>query len=327
MSSEITVSVIVPIYNEEKHIDGLISSLAGQSFPKEKSEWIFLDGMSTDNTVEIINNYIEGGEYPIVLLPNEKRKAPYALNLGIEAAKGSYIIRLDAHADYYPDYIEKCVYYLENTDADNVGGMAETSAEGLIGLSISKMLSTKFGVGGSDFRTGNGNRYADTVPFGAFRREVFDRVGLFNTELIRSEDNDMNARIRESGGKIWLAEDIRFKYFCRDTIGGILKMGFMNGNALFHTIRKNPKAMSVRHFIPFVFVLSLIVMPIISAFLPFFWWAFAAEMALYMLLNVYFSFIKIKPTKCGLITIWLYPAFHVVYGIGSLLGLLGIKTY
>ena len=115
-----------------------------------------------------------------------------------------------------------------NTDADNVGGVAETSASTFIGKAISQMLSTKFGVGGSDFRIGDGNKYVDTVPFGAFRKEVFDKVGLFNTELLRSEDNDMNARIRNSGGKIWLADDIRFKYYCRDTIRGILKMELQN---------------------------------------------------------------------------------------------------
>ena len=321
----IRVSVIVPLYNEEKYIEKFILSLIGQTYPADKSEWILVDGNSTDKTVEIIHRYMD--EYPIVLLHNEKRKTPYALNMAIEQAKGEYIVRLDAHAEYYPDYIEKCVHYLDTTDADNVGGVAETSADGFVGQAISQMLSTKFGVGGSDFRTGNGNRYVDTVPFGAFRREVFDRVGLFNPELLRSEDNDMNARIRENGGKIWLAEDIKFKYYCRDTVGGILKMGLQNGNALFHTLRKNPTAMSLRHFIPFAFLLSLIVMPVLSAFVPVFWWAFAAELALYFLLDLYFSFGKVRPVKCGFVTLWLYPVFHVVYGVGSLLGLVGIKLY
>ena len=321
----IRVSVIVPLYNEEKYIEKFILSLIGQTYPADKSEWILVDGNSTDRTVEIIHRYMD--EYPIVLLHNEKRKTPYALNMAIEQAKGEYIVRLDAHAEYYPDYIEKCVHYLDTTDADNVGGVAETSADGFVGQAISQMLSTKFGVGGSDFRTGNGNRYVDTVPFGAFRREVFERVGLFNTKLLRSEDNDMNARIRESGGKIWLAEDIRFRYFCRDTVKGILKMGLQNGNALFHTLRENPKAMSVRHFIPFGFLMSLIVLPLLSAFMPIFWWAFAAEMGLYLLLDVYFSFVSVEQKKCGWITLWLYPLFHIVYGIGSLLSMVIIKLY
>ena len=320
----VTVSVIIPLYNEEKYIKRCVESLVRQSYPAEKMEWILVDGNSSDKTVEIIERYVD--RYPIRLLHNEKRKTPYALNMALEVAKGKYIIRLDAHASFPSDYIEKCVYYLDTTDADNVGGIAETEANGFIGQAIAQMLSTKFGVGGSDFRTGEGNKYVDTVPFGAFRREVFERVGNFNTALLRSEDNDMNARIRESGGKIWLAEDIRFKYYCRDTVKGILKMGMQNGNALFRTLKINPKAMSIRHFIPFLFLLSLVLMPIVSAFLPVLWWAFAAEMGLYTLLNVYFSFINKKPLY-GLVTIWLYPLFHVTYGLGSALGLFGVELY
>ena len=321
---DVIVSIVIPLYNEEKYIDACIMSLVQQTYPLQNMEWILVDGKSTDKTVDIIEKYL--GKYPITLLHNEKRKTPYALNMGIEIAKGKYIIRLDAHASFPPDYIEKCVYYLDTTDADNVGGIAETEANGFIGESIAQMLSTKFGVGGSDFRVGNGNKYVDTVPFGAFRREVFDRVGLFNTELLRSEDNDMNSRIRESGGKIWLAEDIRFKYYCRDTVKGILKMGMQNGNALFRTLKVNPKAMSIRHFIPFVFLMSLIFIPLVSVFVPMFWWLFAAEMGLYTLLDVVFSFINKKPL-CGLVTIWLYPLFHIAYGLGSLLGFFGVELY
>ncbi len=324
--SEVIVSVIVPLYNEEKYIQKCMESLIKQTYPKEQSEWIFVDGNSSDKTVDIINEFIAKDEYPIILLHNEKRKTPYALNMAIEKAKGKYIIRLDAHSYFYPNYIEKCVYYLDTTGADNVGGIAETEAGGFKGQAIAKMLSTKLGVGGSDFRVGDGNRLVDTVPFGAFRREVFDRVGLFNPKLLRSEDNDMNSRIRQSGGKIWLADDIRFKYYCRDTFKGILKMGLQNGNALFFTLKENPKAMSVRHFIPFLFLLSLIIMPILSIIIPYAGHVFLLELLLYFSLDVVYSFCN-KTPKYGLITFWLYPTFHIVYGLGSLLGLFGIPLY
>ena len=324
--TDVIVSVIIPLYNEEKYIKNCLDSLAAQTYPLDKTEWILVDGNSTDKTVQIIEDYRKSNFYPIILLHNPKRKTPFALNMAIQKAKGKYIIRLDAHSYFYPDYIEKCVHYLINKDVDNVGGIAETEANSFVGKSIAKMLSTKFGVGGSDFRIGCGNRYVDTVPFGAFKREVFEKVGLFNTKLLRSEDNDMNSRIRQSGGKIWLADDIRFKYYCRDTIKGILKMGIQNGNALFFTLKENPQAMSIRHFIPFLFLLSLIIMPIFMVIHPFFGYAFLLEGILYLLLDFYFSFCK-KDAKYGLITVWLYPLFHVVYGIGSLLGLLGIELY
>lgn len=323
---DIVVSVIIPLHNEEKYIRGCIESLIAQTYPKNKMEWLLVDGNSNDSTTDIINEYIDTGLYPIILLNNIKKKTPHALNMAIPKARGKYIIRLDAHSYFYPDYIEKCVYYLDTTDADNVGGIAETQAMGFIGTAIAKMLSTKFGVGGSDFRVGDGNRYVDTVPFGAFRREIFDKVGLFNTKLLRSEDNDMNARIRQNGGKIWLAEDIRFKYYCRDTINGVLKMGLQNGNALFFTIRENPKAMSIRHFIPFMFLVSLIILPLLSIFSKVFASWFLLEMFVYVLLDLFFSFAK-NGSKYGIITIWLYPAFHIAYGLGSLLGMFGVKFY
>ncbi len=322
----VIVSVIVPLYNEERFIEGFLNSLCNQTYPRVNMEWILVDGNSTDKTVEIIQKYIDDGQYPIKLLNNEHRKTPYALNKAIEASIGKYIIRLDAHASFPPEYIEKCTYYLDTTDADNVGGVAQTEAQGYIGGAISQLVSTKFGVGGSNFRVGNGNRYVDTVPFGAFRREVFDRIGLFNTKLLRSEDNDINARIRESGGKIWLAEDIQFKYFCRDTIKGILKMGAQNGNALFRTMKENRKAMSIRHFIPFLFLLSLIIMPLMSFISNIFLWIFVAEMGIYLLLDLYFSFFGGK-FKYGFVNIWLYPLFHISYGFGSLVGMFGIKLY
>ena len=324
-NNSIKVSVIVPLYNEERFVKGLIDSLLSQTFPREQMEWILVDGLSTDKTVELINQNKQ--DLPLVLLTNEKRKACYALNMAIDCAKGEYIIRMDAHASFPPDYIEKCVHYLDTMqDVDNVGGVADTKAEGFIGGTISQMLSTKFGVGGSSFRVGDGNKYVDTVPFGAFRRSVFQKVGNFNVKLTRSEDNDMNARIRESGGKIWLAEDIKFNYYCRDTVGGLLKMGLSNGNALFRTLKENPKAMSLRHFIPFFFLMSLVVLSVSAIFLPFVWCALVVEVGLYTLLNVYFSFIKCG-FKQGFIAIWLYPLFHLTYGLGSLLGLFGVEFY
>ncbi|MBE6625239.1 MAG: glycosyltransferase family 2 protein [Ruminococcaceae bacterium] len=324
--SEVVVSVIIPLYNEERYIKDCLESLIAQSYDISNMEWILIDGRSSDKTVEIIREYMNLEKYPIILLDNEKRKTPYALNMGISVARGKYIIRMDAHASFSSNYIEKCVYYLDNTDADNVGGVAETVSNGYIGNSIAQMVSTRFGVGGSNFRVGTANKYVDTVPFGAYRREIFEKVGLFDTRLLRSEDNDMNSRIRKSGGKIWLSDEIRFKYYSRSTIFGILKMGIQNGNALFRTLKVNNRAMSIRHFIPFLFLLSLITLPILSIFVPLFKVVLFAELCFYLLLDIYFSFFN-KNFKYGFVNIWLYPVFHIMYGLGSLLGLFGIRLY
>ena len=320
----IEVSVIIPVYNEEKYIESCIGSLINQTYPREKMEWIVIDGNSTDATVKLIEQYTD--EYPLRIITNPKRKTPISLNIGIKSSRGKYIVRFDAHATFLNDYIERCIYYLENTDADNVGGFVETKAEGFIGNAIAKMLSSSFGVGASSFRTGTDAGYVDTVPFGAFRREVFETVGLFDEELLRSEDNDINARIRQHGGKVYLADDITSTYYCRDSIKGVLKQGIQNGNALFRTIRRNPKAMSLRHFVPFLFLMSLIILPLLSIWLLGVRWLLVSEMVLYGCIDLAFS-IKKENRRYVSILIWLYPAFHICYGAGSLLGLVGVELY
>ena len=322
--NRITVSVIVPVLNEEKHIRALISSLAVQSFPVENMEWILVDGGSSDRTRDIISEY--ANDYPLVLLNSDGHGTPHSLNMGIRYSKGKYIVRLDAHTVYPPEYIERCVWYLDNTGADNVGGRVETTADGFVGSAIAKMLSSRFGVGSSRFRISGTSGYVDTVPFGAFRREIFDRVGLFDEELLRSEDNDINARIRKTGGKVFMADDIVSEYRCRDTVVGVIKYGAQNGNALFRTIRTNPTAMSLRHFIPFLFLLSVLIMPFFSEVHPLFKWVFRAEMLLYVLIDLYYSFFT-GDAKSGIVTVWLYPFFHLAYGLGSLLGLFGVRLY
>lgn len=143
-------------------------------------------------------------------------------------------------------------------DADNVGGVAETKANGFVGNCIAKMLSSRFGVGNSEFRTNGKSGYVDTVPFGAFRREVFSKYGGYDERLVRNQDNEMNYRIRKNGGKIYLADDIHLSYYCRDSIKGISDMAKKNGMWNVITMKLCPGAMGIRHFVPLVFVLSII---------------------------------------------------------------------
>lgn len=321
-NQNIEVSVIIPVYNEEKYIYRCLESLKKQTYSKDKIEWLFVDGNSKDKTVEII----EQSGVNCRILENKKRLVTYALNIGIENAIGKYIIRMDAHAEYSANYIEKCVYYLDNIDADNVGGVATTKGDGFVGNANAEILSSKFGVGNSNFRTENKSGYVDTVPFGAFKRDVFDKVGLFDPELPRSEDNDLNSRIRANGGKVFLSSDITFIYYCRNTVKGLLEQALKNGNALFLTRRKNSKAMRLRHYIPFMFVVSLVLMPVLSVCVPLFLWLFALEGVLYFTLDLYFSLFKGKK-KYALYKLVMYPLFHISYGIGSVIGLFNVKLY
>lgn len=315
------ISIVMPIYNEERYIENCVESLLLQDYPIEKMEWIFVDGMSNDNTRDLLQKYIK--KYPnlIKVLDNPNKTVPFAMNIGIKEASGEYIIRLDAHADYSNDYFSKCVYYLEATNADNVGGVAETKSKGFVGKAIAKMLSSRFGVGNSEFRTNGESGYVDTVPFGAFRREVFEKWGGYDERLTRNQDNEMNYRIRKNGGKIYLASDIKLSYYCRDSIKGISDMAFKNGMWNVITMKLCPGAMGIRHFIPLAFLLSIIFLPLLSLVFKPFLYLFGAEMFLYCILDCLFSANVSGSAKEFFLLLALFPIFHVTYGAGSMRGL------
>lgn len=321
MAEKIIVSVVMPVYNEEKYIEKCVDSLLCQDYPIENMEWIFVDGCSKDKTVELLKKYQK--EYPelIKIFENPKKIVPYAMNIGISESKGKYIVRLDAHADYAKDYISKCIHYLETTDAQNVGGVAETKANGFMGNAIAKMLSSKFGVGNSQFRTNGQSGYVDTVPFGAFKREVFSLYGGYDQRLVRNQDNEMNFRIRKNGGKIYLANDIHLSYYCRDSIKGISDMALKNGMWNVITMKLCPGSMGLRHFIPFMFVASVLGLAFLGLLHPVFRALLGAETVLYLALDILFSAKLAKGSKEFFSLMLLFPVFHIAYGIGSFKGI------
>ena len=320
------LSVVVPVYNEEHYIHKCVSSMLEQDYPKAHMEWFFVDGMSTDKTREILAQYQK--EYPglIHVLDNPNKIVPYAMNIGIRQCRGQYIIRLDAHAEYAADYFTKCVEVLEETGADNVGGVMETKARTPIGATIAKMLSSKFGVGDAQFRIHGQDGYVDTVPFGAFRREIFDKIGLYDERLVRNQDSELNYRIIHNGGKIYLSSKIKLAYYCRDSVKGIVKMARMNGKWNIITSKFCPGSMRLRHFIPFFFVMSLIGMPILTLLWHPFGWLFALEMLAYFSLDALFSHKAAGNLKEFFQLMALFPTFHIAYGWGSLEGIAHILT-
>lgn len=315
------ISIIMPLYNEEKYIGKCIDSLLKQDYPQDDMEWIFVDGRSTDKTKEIVYSYKE--KYPklIYIFDNPKKIVPCAMNIGIRNSHGKYIIRLDAHAEYAEDYFSKCVECLNNSDADNVGGLVVTKARTKTGLFIAKMLSSKFGVGDSQFRTNGKSGYVDTVPFGAFRREVFTKWGGYDERLDRNQDNELNYRIRKNGGKVYLSNDIKLSYYCRDSLKGINKMARQNGMWNILTSKLCPGSMRLRHFVPLLFVLSIIGLIAVGFIHWVFWALLGLEMFLYFTLDAIFSIKAASRFKDFIILFFIFPLFHINYGIGSLIGI------
>lgn len=323
------VSVIVPIFNEEKSIGNCIKSILEQDYSKENMQVIFVDGMSEDNTREIVKEYIE--RYPQIfrLMDNPKRIAPVAMNIGINVAEGKYIIRLDAHSEYPPNYISECIHTLENIEADNVGGLALSKGSGTVGEAYAQVLSSKFGVGNSGFRTGASSGYVDTVPFGAFKRETFDKYGTYDERLIRNQDYELNFRIRKNGGRIYLNSNIKLYYHCKNTFNAIAKQSFENGKWNVITMKLCPGSMGLRHFIPFIFLCSLIGLTLASLVFKPFLYILGLELILYMFCNLIFSLKNDEKRykNRALTKLFLFPLFHCSYGMGSMIGLLNLRRF
>lgn len=317
-----TVSLIIPVRNEAKFIEKCIQTILKQDYALDKIEAIFVDGLSEDNTKEIINRY--SIEYPSTIryLKNPNKTAPYAMNIGINNSVGHYIIRLDGHAEYPDNYISQCVATLKRTGADNVGGLLVTRGHGVVGKAFAKVTSSVFGVGNAGFRINASSGYVDTVPFGAFKRDTFTKYGLYDKRLTRRQDYELNCRIRKNGGKIYLDSDINLIYHCRSTIPGILEQSYQKGKWNIITAKLCPGTMSLRHLVPFIFVLSLIIFPILAYFIPFFKWILIGELGLYLLFNVAYSIKLADGFREALLMIILYPLNHITYGLGSLVGLI-----
>lgn len=319
-----SVSLVVPVYNEENYIENFIDSILKQDYNFNQMELIFVDGNSTDKTKELIEKKMQSTDISYQLLDNEKRITPISLNIGIKKAKGDIIIRLDAHSQYPQNYVTKCVYYLNNTEAENVGCLIETISEGNVGNAIANVLSSKFGVGNSKFRTNAKSGYVDTVPFGTFRRNLFNKIGYFDERLPRNQDSEFNYRIIKNGGKIYLFNDIKIIYHPRNTIKKLISMAMLNGKWNLFTSYLAPGSMKLRHFIPFVFVISLI----IGIGVLFTDWnliklLFGIELALYLMLDIIFSFKNIKKQGIleSVLSFLIYPIFHIMYGIGTFFGI------
>lgn len=318
------VSVIIPVYNEERYIENCIQSLLEQDYPKNKMEFLFLDGRSTDKTVQIIDTFLEQYSSLIRIIENPNRTQSYAMNIGIREAKGKYILRLDAHADYDKHYISECVRLLETGLYQNVGGVADTKARSKFGEVVALMMSSRFGVGNSQFRTSDMEGPVDTVPFGAFSKDYLVSLGGFDERLNRNEDNEINYRIRKNGGVVYLSPKIRFTYYCRDTLKGILSMAFQNGKWTLIVSRLCPGSMSLRHLIPLLFVLSIIALIVLDHFFAVFYLLLMLELALYFSLALLFSIKTKADFKMILQLLLLFPAFHISYGCGSIFGIITV---
>jgi cellulose synthase/poly-beta-1,6-N-acetylglucosamine synthase-like glycosyltransferase len=331
MSNLPSVSIIIPCRNEEKYIRECLNSIIASEYNKDKLEILVADGLSDDETRDIIKEYSQRYSF-VKLLDNPKKIVPTALNIGIRAARGEVIIRMDAHTMYEKDYILKCVKYLKEYDVENVGGVVITlpSSDKAIAKSIAHALSHPFGVGNSYFRIGADKPiFVDTVPFGCFKREVFEKVGLFNEFLVRNQDDEFNSRIIKSGGKVLLVPEIVSHYYARDSISTLWRMYFQYGYFKPLVASNVGAVLTLRQLMPSFFILSLIVSGVGSLMFSPLKWLFLLIISLYLLCILTFSLsISIKRDfKCILTLPLVFSVLHISYGLGYFKGILDFLVF
>lgn len=332
------VSIVAPIYNEAKFIEDFINSILEQDYPKDSLEVFLVDGMSNDGTRDVIEKYAE--EHPFLhLIDNPMRVAPYALNTGIKASKGEVIVRLDAHCKYPKNYISTLVHELYRLNADNVGGFLHTmpAKDNNVCNAIAICSSHWFGVGNSAFRIGvNLYKQVDTVPFGCFRRDVFDRIGYFDEELVRNQDDEFNARLIHAGGTVYLIP-LLIEYTARNSISKMCKMYYQYGLYKPLVNKKLGYPATIRQFFPAAFVVGLILGLAFTAayfathFLFFSVIAiiFAMVMLMYFAIGIAIGFKHAKRLHRPMLTLILpftFFAVHISYGIGYLKGIWKVVT-
>jgi succinoglycan biosynthesis protein ExoA len=324
------ISLVVACRNEAKHIRLFLDSLLAQDMEGFDWQIVVADGASDDGTRQVLEEYAKGNPR-ITVIDNPAKIVSCGLNAAIRAARGSIILRMDAHTEYAPHYVQRCVEALHNSGADNVGGPARTKADGLLPRAIEAAYHSRFSTGGARFHDDNHSGYVDTVPYGCWRKETLLRLGLFDEELVRNQDDELNLRLTRSGGKIWQSAEIVSWYRPRTNLSSLFRQYFQYGFWKVRVIRKHRIPGSWRHLIPGLFVganLSLLIAsacaalagsPALGRALLLSW---AALFAAYALAALAASFMAAR--RCGWSLLPYLPVtfavFHCSYGLGFLLG-------
>lgn len=319
------VSIIMPVRNEADFIERGMRAVCAQTYPADLLEIIIADGQSTDETCSIIENLKNETNISLTIVNNPKRIAPTGLNIAIAVAKGEIVVRVDGHCEIEPDYVANCVKHLQSGKAEAVGGPIETIGENLSAQAIAIAMSSKFGVGGSAFRTiDDREMYVDTVAFPGYKKETLEKNGVFNEELVRNQDDEYNYRLRKGGGRILLSPDIRSRYYSRSSFKSLWRQYFQYGYWKVRVLQLHPKQMSPRQFIPFIFVLSIIIFGLLSVFWNVGRWMLLIILALYFISNMAATIVaglKHKIIILPLISLS-FAILHISYGAGFISGLI-----
>ncbi|MFL5763697.1 MAG: glycosyltransferase family 2 protein [Bacteroidia bacterium] len=316
-----SVAIVVPARNEEKYIGKCIESVLAQDHPQELISLFICDGKSTDATAAVVTGYSSRFSN-VHLLINEKQSTPYALNLGIRASDADVVIILGAHAELDRSYVSNCLKAFQHDERIGcTGGIIENIYENETAEVIGKAMSSSFGVGNAHFRTGNKSGFVDTVAFGAYKREVFEKIGCFDEELIRNQDDEFNYRLTNAGFLVYLSRDIRSKYYVRASYEKLFRQYYQYGYWKVYVGKKHKAISTLRQLIPMLFVLFLFIGAFLSPLHLFIFRAYMGVMVLYLLGAVYFAAQKSSGVAQLPKIVFAFMILHFSYGTGYLRGI------
>jgi len=316
------ISIIMPIRDEAAFIERAIGSILDSDYPVEKMEILVVDGMSKDGTREIVRK-LSATDNRVKLLDNPRGIVPAAMNIGLHAAQGDLFIRIDGHAEITEDFISKSVQCLhEHPEAWVAGGCIETVADNYVGKAIAAAMRSLVGVGNARFRLGDREGWVDTLAFGTHHKWIVDKIGYFDEELVRNQDDEFNLRIVLAGGKIWMSKSIRSTYYPRQNLYKLWKQYFQYGFWRIRTLQKHKRPASLRQLAPLLFVSSLLLLGLVGLLWRPFWNILAIEAIVYALGLV------VGAMDAGRRSGWRYAPvaplifviLHFAYGLGCLWG-------
>ena len=318
------VALLLPMRNEAQTIRPCLDSLLRQLNSSRNVNMLCIDGRSTDGTRDIVREYA-ALDPRIRLIDNPGQTAATALNIGLQHARGEIVIRLDCHGIYPPDYLERCVEFLERSGADVAGGCLRSRPldETRVGRAVAAALSSFFGVGNSQFRLGGKTQDVDTVPNACYRSTTFERFGWFDERLVRNQDIEFHNRIRRGGGRIAMSSSICFTYFCPSTYCGMARQAFRNGLWNPYTIYLTGHGLGVRHFVPLFAVVAGMALSVAGFAFPLLWAALGGLTVVYLVTAL--TAARAASRKQGAPfprTAAAFTVLHVAYGVGSVCGIL-----
>jgi glycosyltransferase involved in cell wall biosynthesis len=317
------VTVVMPVRNERMYISRSLGAVLQQDYPASRIEIIVADGMSTDGTPEFVRS-LEAEHSNITLIDNPGRIAPTGLNLAIDASRGEIILRVDGHCEIARDHVRGCVRLLRDHEADGVGGPLETIGETPLARVIAVAMGSRFGVGGSAFRTVRDRMLlTDTVAFPAYRRTAIERAGRFDEDLVRNQDDEYNYRLRKMGGKILLSPAIPVRYWSRGSLASLWRQYFQYGFFKVRVLQKHPWQMKARQFAPPLFAGTVIAAALSAPFSAAGAWVFAGVIGAYVVANLAFSIKESGRLDARLRPVLpiAFATLHIAYGLGFLAGL------